>query len=279
MWYAYRNTGNEVEAVIFGILGTGNMGEAILRGILSSDTIAPEQVLIFDVNVAKRNALRDELHVQAAESVEGLLERADMVLLAVKPNICEGLLNQYRALFADKAIVSIVTGWNQARLCACLPANVRTLCIMPNTPVMADAGMIVFEKGNTLTDEEEATVQRMFRAVGRVATIDGKLMPAVIGVSGSGPAYAYVFIEAMADAGVKHGLPRATAYELAAQTLLGASKMVLESGVHPGELKDRVCSPGGTTIEAIASLERSGFRGAVIDAIDACCNKAEEMSK
>ena len=149
---------------------------------------------------------------------------------------------------------------------------------MPNTPAMVGEGMIVFEKGNTLTDEEEAFAFALFNTVGKTIAMDGNLMDAVTAVSGSGPAYVYAFIEAMADGGVLRGLPRKVAYELAAQTVLGAAKMVLDTGLHPGELKDNVCSPNGTTIAAIASLERDGFRGVVIDAVDACYRRSKELS-
>lgn len=262
----------------FGILGTGNMGEAILRGVVSGGAVKAEQVAIYDVNAEKAKTLAHTLGVQAMESIPALFKASDVVLLAVKPNVCESVFNKYRVDFSDKAIISIIAGWSQQRLHKCLPNDVRILRVMPNTPAMVGEGMIVFEKGNTLTDNEEAFAIKLFRTIGRVVTVDGCLMDAVTAVSGSGPAYAYVFIEAMADGGVLRGLPRSVAYELAAQTVLGAAKMVLDTGKHPGELKDNVCSPNGTTIAAIASLEKDGFRSAVIEAEDACWRRAKEMS-
>ena len=261
-----------------GILGTGNMGEAILRGVLVGGAIAPELVTIFDLNTEKTKQLSAAVRVHIADSIPDLFQKSDIVLLAVKPNVCEGIFNQYRASFSGKAIISIIAGWSQEHLHACLPNDVRILRVMPNTPAMVSEGMIVFEKGNTLTDEEEAFAFSLFNTVGKTISMDGNLMDAVTAVSGSGPAYVYVFIEALADGGVLRGLPRKTAYELAAQTVLGAARMVLDTGLHPGELKDNVCSPNGTTIAAIASLERDGFRGAVMEAVDACYQRSKELS-
>ena len=150
---------------------------------------------------------------------------------------------------------------------------------MPNTPAMIGEGMIVFESGDSLTPNERAFAETLFGSVGDVISVEPKLMDAVTAVSGSGPAYVYLFIEALADGGVKAGLPRDLALKLAAQTVKGSAMMVSQTGVHPGELKDRVCSPGGTTIKAVAVLEQKGLRGTVIAAVDACREKSEKMSK
>ena len=149
---------------------------------------------------------------------------------------------------------------------------------MPNTPALVGAGMTAFSRECTFTDEEKTRAEEYFSAVGRLVWVEEKQIDAVVGVSGSGPAYAYMFIEAMADGGVAAGLPRAQAQELAAQTLLGSAKMVLESGLHPGALKDMVCSPGGTTIAAVRSLENDGMRGAVINAVIEAAKKAGELA-
>jgi pyrroline-5-carboxylate reductase len=150
---------------------------------------------------------------------------------------------------------------------------------MPNTPLMVGEGMSVFETPTNLNDDEQSFISGIFSALGKVEYAPQKLMDAVTAVSGSGPAYVYIFIEALADAGVLCGLPRSTAMTLAAQTILGASKMVLDTKAHPGVLKDAVCSPGGTTIEAVKSLEQSGFRGAVIDAVEKCAQKSKALAK
>ncbi len=262
-----------------GILGVGNMGEAILRGVLKGGAIRPDHVAIFDTNVKKTAALSAELCVAAFDALPPLIVGCEMILLAVKPNVIGDLLDQHRALFHEKAVISIIAGWSCERLSDNLPQDARILRAMPNTPAMVGDGMVVFEKGDTLTETEKLFATSLFSAVGRVTSIDAALMDAVTGLSGSGPAYVFLFIEALADAGVQQGLPRSIAYTLAAQTLLGSAKMVLETGCHPGELKDRVCSPGGTTIDAVAKLEKCGFRGAVIEAVEACTKKSKEMSK
>jgi len=263
----------------FGLIGVGNMGEAILRGILSKNVIPAQGIVIYDINTQKINDLKEELKVQTASSLEDLLERCTSVLLAVKPNICETVLRTCPNAFENKTLLSIVTGWSRERLLQILPDSCHILRVMPNTPCLVGAGMAAFDLDHTLDATELDWAIKIFEATGRVAMVPSSLMDAVTGVSGSGPAYVYMFIEALADGGVRAGLPRNTAYELAAQTVLGAAKMVLDTGKHPGELKDAVCSPGGTTIEAVAALEKAQLRSAVIDAVDVCCKKAQALSK
>ena len=262
-----------------GWIGVGNMGEAILRGALQGSALTVEQVHLFDANILKTNKLQEELHVHVAGSTAELISVSDMVLLAVKPHVCSVVLAEHREMLQDKALISIAAGWSQERLASLLPERVRILRVMPNTPAMVGEGMTVFEQGNTLSREEYEFALQLFSAVGRVSEAESQQMDAVTGVSGSGPAYVYVFIEALADAGVRAGLPRSKAYELAAQTVLGSARMVLETAEHPGRLKDNVCSPAGTTIEAVAALERCGFRNAILEAVDACVTKSKSIGK
>ncbi len=262
-----------------GIIGIGNMGEAILHGILAQKVASAQDIVIYDINTEKIERLHAELGVKTASSLQVLLETCESVLLAVKPNVCEKVLRTCPDMFEGKMLLSIVTGWSRKRLLGVLPESCRILRIMPNTPCLVGAGMAAFDLDHTLNPEELDWAQKIFKATGRVAMVPSYLMDAVTGVSGSGPAYVYMFIEALADGGVRAGLQRDIAYELAAQTVLGAAKMVLDTGKHPGALKDAVCSPGGTTIEAVASLERAQLRSAVIDAVDVCCKKAQELSK
>ncbi len=257
-----------------GFIGVGNMGEAILRGVLSGGVLTGNEIAVFDVSGAKCRALRDELGVYVAESLDALIRGCETLLLAVKPNVCASVIENCREAFDGKALISIVTGWSGKKLAERLPSATRVLRVMPNTPAMVGEGMCVFEADDTLKSDERAFAFSLFNAIGKTETVKEELIPAVVGVSGSGPAYAYLFIEALADGGVRAGLPRDKAYELAAQTLLGSAKMVLSTGKHPGALKDAVCSPGGTTIEAVAALEENGFRGAVLEAVRACVNKA-----
>ncbi len=266
-------------SIRLGVIGAGNMGEAILRGYLTSGAADGPKAAVFDLDTEKCRALEKDFGVTIADSLASLIDESDMLLLAVKPNVCAHVFAEQFDRFSGKSVVSIAAGWGGERLKNALPASARVLRVMPNTPAMIGEGMIVFEDGDTLTDEERAFAQSLFGAVGEVITIEPKLMDAVTAVSGSGPAYVYLFIEALADGGVKAGLPRAIAQKLAAQTVKGAAMMVQETGIHPGELKDRVCSPGGTTIEAVAVLEHEGLRGAVIAAVDACRDKSEKLSK
>ncbi|MEA4870502.1 MAG: pyrroline-5-carboxylate reductase [Christensenella sp.] len=262
-----------------GVIGAGNMGEAILRGYLNSGYAAEAITAVFDLDQQKCLALEQEFGVSVASSLEELIDRSDLLLIAVKPNVCAHLFSEQYDRFAGKAVVSIAAGWGGERLKHALPSTARILRVMPNTPAMIGQGMIVFESGDSLTEIEREFAKALFGSVGDVISLEPKLMDAVTAVSGSGPAYVYLFIEALADGGVKAGLPRPIALKLAAQTVKGAAMMVSETGVHPGELKDRVCSPGGTTIEAVAVLEQKGLRGAIIAAVDACREKSERMSK
>lgn len=263
----------------FGFIGVGNMGEAILRGMINNCVLPSDKIMIYDPNAQKCASFEAELGVTAADSIASLAKECDMLLFAVKPDVCGNLIEKSRNDFQNRSIISIVTGWSGEKLRQYLPNTTRILRVMPNTPAMVGAGMTVFELGDTLNDDEHAFAERLFSSVGRVMSIKPELLNAVIGVSGSGPAYVYMFIEAMADGGVRAGLPRNKAYELAAQTVLGSAKMVLETAQHPGKLKDAVCSPGGTTIEAVASLEKDGLRNAVIHAVSVCIAKADSMSR
>jgi pyrroline-5-carboxylate reductase len=254
------------------------MGEAILRGYLNGGYAAGSKPAVFDLDSEKCRALKEDFGVIIADSLASLIDESDMLLIAIKPNVCAHVFSEHFDRFSDKAVVSIAAGWGGERLKQALPASARILRVMPNTPAMIGEGMIVFESGDTLTADEREFAETLFGSVGDVINVEPKLMDAVTAVSGSGPAYVYLFIEALADGGVKAGLSRQVALKLAAQTVKGAAMMVQETGVHPGELKDRVCSPGGTTIEAVAVLEREGFRGAVISAVDACRDKSEKLS-
>lgn len=272
-------TSGSAQQIRFGVIGTGNMGEAIVRGFLKSNGAANARITLFDTYEKKCASLARELGVQTASSLEALIEMNDLLLVAIKPNVCTHVFREQFERFRGKAVVSIAAGWGGEKLKKALPDTARILRVMPNTPAMIGQGMIVFEAGDTLTTYEKAFAASLFESVGEVITVEARLMDAVTAVSGSGPAYVYLFIEALADAGVKAGLPRETAQKLAARTVRGAAGMVEETGEHPGVLKDRVCSPGGTTIEAVAVLEQKGFRGAVIAAVDACREKSEAMSR
>ncbi|MDR1619140.1 MAG: pyrroline-5-carboxylate reductase [Clostridiales bacterium] len=260
-----------------GFIGVGNMGGAILRGVIDGRVVEVEDVYIYDSNIKVVKAIQQEFGVLTAQSGSAMVTACDMVILAVKPNVCVAVLKECGETLIDKALVSVVAGWNRSDLAQILPQT-RILRVMPNTPCMVGEGMVVFDMDHNLNAEELKFAQALFKSTGIVEQAPTYQMDGVTGISGSGPAYVYLFIEALADGGVRAGVPRELAYKLAAQTVLGSAKMVLETGEHPGKLKDSVCSPGGTTIEAISALEHAGFRAAVLDAVDACVNRIHQIN-
>lgn len=257
-----------------GIIGCGNMGGAILYGALKSGILSKENAYVYDIDPAMMEKAK-EWGVNLCSSDEDLCNSADIFLLAVKPQYAAQALKMCGKALDGKAMMSIVAGVTVKRLQNMTLGTPRILRIMPNTPAMVYEGAFALCSDNDFTEEELADATSLCETIGVVEMIPEHLIDAVCGLSGGGPAYAAMFIEAMADGGVKQGLPRATAYRLAAQTCLGAAKMILEMGIHPGELKDMVTSPAGTTIEGCEALERGGMRAAVID----CINVAAEKSK
>lgn len=262
-----------------GVIGCGNMAKAILAGVLEKGTLQSEQITVFDVNREQSAPVAEKTGISIANSIEQLCQKSDILLLAIKPDVVPSVLHESASFLKGKAMVSIAAGITFAQLKAFAQNQCRVLRTMPNTPAMVGAGATVFANNHDFEPSEiEATIE-IFSAVGIVKMLKESLMDAVVGMSGSGPAYVYLFIEAMADGGVRAGLDRATALELAAQTVLGSAKMMKESGMHPGQLKDMVCSPGGTTIEAVYALEKNGFRGDVMQAVAHAAKKSSEMSR
>jgi pyrroline-5-carboxylate reductase len=255
-----------------GFIGAGNMASAILRGIKEMEKGC------YDVSKEAVARAERELGAKGFESGAALCAWADLVVLAVKPQVLASAVEPLKGELAGKAVASIAAGWTLAQLAALLPES-RVCRVMPNTPAMVGEGMTAIAKETTMTAEEFACVQSVFAAAGRVTVVPEGLMTAVTAVSGSGPAYVCMVMEAMADAGVREGLSRAAALELAAQTVLGTAKMVLQTGTHPAVLRDMVCSPAGTTIEAVSVLEEKGLRAALEAAVRACAEKAEKMAK
>lgn len=257
-----------------GIIGCGNMGGAILYGALESGALPKENAYVYDINPAMMEKA-EKWGVHLAADDEDVCKKADIILLAVKPQNAAEALSMCKDALDGKAVMSIVAGVTVNRLQNMIAGTPRILRIMPNTPAMVYEGAFALCSDNDFTAEELDNATSIYETIGVVEMIPEHLIDAVCGLSGGGPAYAAMFIEALADGGVKQGLPRATAYRLAAQTCLGTAKMILEKGIHPGELKDMVTSPGGTTIEGCEALERGGMRAAVID----CVNVATEKSK
>lgn len=264
-----------------GLIGAGNMGGAILRGVIAADYLRQDEVAVFDTSRRKTEELSRELSsVTYAGSAIELIDLCEMIILAVKPNYMRGVIDDVREVLHGKAVISIAAGWTVAMLEEALEGTDATcLRVMPNSPAMVGEGMTAICDHSTFSKDDFAFAKGIFEACGRTVVLPERLFDGVIAISGSSPAYVFMMIEAMADAGVKEGLPRACAYEMAAQAVLGSALMVLQSGTHPASLKDAVCSPGGTTIEAVEALERSGFRAAIMDAMEACAEKSRKMSQ
>ncbi|MBR6569857.1 MAG: pyrroline-5-carboxylate reductase [Clostridia bacterium] len=264
-----------------GFIGAGNMGSAILRGLISSEFLMADDMAICDLNARRLEELSDQYPgLTCTESDVELAEMCDMVVLAVKPHFMAEVIEHIRDELNGKAVISIAAGWTVEQLTNALEGSGATcLRVMPNTPAMVGEGMTALCEDTTFSEEDFDFAKGIFNSIGRTVVLPERLFDGVIAISGSSPAYVYIMIEAMADAGVKEGLYRSTAYELAAQAVLGSALMVLESGTHPAALKDAVCSPAGTTIEAVEELERKGFRAAIMDAMKVCADKSRELSK
>ncbi len=262
-----------------GFVGAGNMAAAIIKGAIEKKTLESQNVFVYDVDVQKLDALSKETDIGLAASLDELCAKSDIILLAVKPNVLPAVLESIKPLIGTKPVVSIAAGWSADMIKGIIGRDKKVLRLMPNTPLLVGEGMSVFETPTNLSDEEAAFVENVFSALGQIDHAQSKSMDAVTAVSGSGPAYVFMFVEAMADAGVLCGLSRAQAVKLAAQTVMGSAKMVLDTDSHPGALKDAVCSPGGTTIEAVKSLEQDGFRGAVINAVEQCAKKSQMLAR
>lgn len=262
-----------------GVIGAGNMSQAIIQGSIDKNAVYCDQIYIYDIDKNKMNLMKNNLSVKPVDSIIELCDMSDIIIIAVKPNVLPIVLKELKSIVGDKAIVSIAAGWSADMIKEIIGIDKKVLRLMPNTPLMVGEGMSVFEEPSNLADDEKEFVERLFLSIGKIEHAPLKLMDAVTGVSGSGPAYVYMFIEALADAGVLCGLPRDLAQTLAAQTVKGAAQTVIDSGLHPGALKDAVCSPGGTTIEAVRSLEQDGFRGTVIKAVESCVNKSKRLAE
>lgn len=259
-------------------IGCGNMGGAMLRRILKGKHAEPAEVLVADKNRELLESLNKELGVQITGDNK-LAAKADCVFLAVKPQFIEGVLEEVASVINPKALViSIVMSYSVQRIAGLLGnEHAHIVRVMPNTPALVGEGVMAACRGEAVTDDEWNYALKLLSSMGLAEEVPEHLMEAVTGVSGCGPAYCFLFIEALADAGVRAGLPRATAQRIAAQTLLGSGKMVLDTGMHPGQLKDMVTSPGGATIEGVAALENGAFRGCTIDAVKAAIDKAKSF--
>jgi pyrroline-5-carboxylate reductase len=264
----------------FGFLGAGQMATALARAWLNAGLLRPEQVRASDPSATAREAFRTATGVTATVDNSELVANSDVVFLAVKPQMMASLLSEVRPFWTSRhLVVSVAAGVTLRQLADGIGPTGRLVRVMPNTPCLVSASASAFTAGPNTTAEDVALVQRLLDAVGTAFSVPEGQLDAVTGLSGSGPAFVYVMIEALSDGGVRVGLPRDVALSLAAQTVLGAAKMVLETGLHPGLLKDRVASPGGTTIAGLHALERGGLRGVLMDAVEAATLRSAEMGR
>lgn len=262
-----------------GFIGTGKMGEALIKGIVSSKLVPASNIHASDMDLAKLKLLEKEHKINICQDNCAAIKDSDIIIIAVKPQIVPQVLKEIRSTIKDHLIISIAAGVTIDTYEKALPKGTRVIRVMPNIAATVKAAASAISPGSAVTKDDEAVASEIFNAVGRSVILPEYLMDAVTGLSGSGPAYIFMIIEALADGGVHEGLDRNTARLLAAQTVLGAAKMVIEDKVHTGELRDMVTSPGGTTIRGLRVLEDHGVRIAMMDAVIEACERSRELGK
>ena len=261
-----------------GFIGTGNMASAIMGGVINNEIFAANEIIGADLFAPGREKAKAQFGINVTADNKEVVENSEVIILSVKPQFYESVITEVKDLVKDnQIIITIAPGKTLAWLGEKFGKDVKIVRTMPNTPAMVGAGMTAACPNEFVTAEELEYVKKILGSFSLVEVVPEKLMDTVTAVSGSSPAYVYMFIEAMADAAVLGGMPRTQAYNFAAQAVLGSAKMVLETGMHPGALKDMVCSPGGTTIEAVRTLEALGFRSAVIEAMKVCEDKSRSL--
>jgi len=269
----------DLKKVNLGIIGGGAMAENILRGILGNQMLSKEQVAVSDIRTERLAALKNAFEIRTTLDNQDLVSRAAVIILAVKPQNMKGLLQDIKqATDESKLFLSIAAGVKAETIFQGLNRNGRIVRIMPNIGARVLASASVLCLGPRANAEDLNLARQLFDSIGQTVTVDEELMDAVTALSGSGPAYVFLLIEALADAGVKAGLSRGIALKLAAQTCFGAARLVLETDSSPASLKDQVASPGGTTIAGLHVLERGAMRGIVMDAVAAALQRARELS-
>jgi pyrroline-5-carboxylate reductase len=262
------------------LLGTGNMAEALVKGLLRAGTANADEILCAEPRAERREEIAARYGVTVLASNPEATEQADIVVLSVKPQTMEHLLDEIApAVDHRKLVISIAAGISIAAIARKLGAGVRIVRTMPNTPALVGAGATALARGAHATDADLEQARALFQAVGTTVIVEEQHLDAVTGLSGSGPAFLFLVIEALADGGVKVGLARPVAMALAAQTVLGSAKLVLETGEHPGRLKDQVTSPGGTAIAGVHALEQGGLRAALIAAVEAATRRSHELGE
>lgn len=268
-----------LQAKKIGFIGSGAMAEALIRGMLTAGLLTPVQITVSDISQDRLDYMKGKFGIQTTLHMEKVVEEANILFLTVKPQVIPTVLAGISSVVTPSTLViSIAAGITIQTLQEQMP-NVPIIRVMPNTPVAVGEGMSVIALGEYAGEENGQLALTIFSAVGKAIQMPESSMDAVTGLSGSGPGYAFVLIDALADAGVMAGLSRRNSITMAAQTLLGAAKMVLETGEHPGKLRDMVTSPGGTTIAGIHVMEQRGVRAALIDAVQVATKRSQEMGK
>ncbi|KOS27243.1 pyrroline-5-carboxylate reductase [Bacillus anthracis] len=266
-----------------GFIGCGNMGIAMVGGMINKNIVSSNQIICSDLNVINLKNASDKYGITITTNNNEVANSADILILSIKPDLYTSVINEIKdeiksQIKNDVIVVTIAAGKSVKSTEDEFDIKLKVIRVMPNTPVLVGEGMSALSFNEMVTEKDIKEVLNIFNSFGQSEVVNEKLMDVVTSVSGSSPAYVYMFIEAMADAAVLDGMPRNQAYKFAAQAVLGSAKMVLETGIHPGELKDMVCSPGGTTIEAVATLEEKGLRTAIISAMQRCTQKSVELS-
>lgn len=263
---------------MLGFIGCGTMGAAIVEGLVNKELVKTEEVFLLDKDRSKAEVLAGKIGAAEANSLKELCDNARILFIAVKPQDIKGLLEELKScLSPSHVLVSVAAGVQMSFFVEQLGKPLKILRVMPNTPCLVGEGMSVVSKGEDVTEDEEKEVKGLMEAVGRVVSLDETHMDAVTGLSGSGPAYVLLIIEALADGGVEAGLSRKEALLLAAQTVLGSAKMYLEGDLHPAELKNRVTSPGGTTSAGLLAMEEGSIRAALIKAVKQAASRSKEL--
>lgn len=261
-----------------GFIGLGNMAGAMIGGILKNNVMDKKDIIGSDAFEKARENAKQQFQIQVTDQNNIVSENSDLLILSIKPQFYETVIKEIReGIREDQIIVTIAPGKTIEWLTQKFAKKVKIVRCMPNTPALVGEGITGIAKGDNVTEEELSIACKILESFGKAEVVSEHLLEAVVAVSGSSPAYVFMMIEAMADAAVKEGMPRAQAYRFAAQAVLGSAKMVLETGKHPGELKDMVCSPAGTTIEAVRVLEEKGFRSSIMEAMSICAQKSREI--
>lgn len=269
-----------IQDKIIGFIGSGNMGSAIIGGMLKNKIAEPKNIVVSDLSIENLNKVKEKFNVNITTDNKEVASKAGIIILAVKPYIYSLVIEEIRDIIKkDVIIVSIAAGQDIQNIENLFGKDIKLVRVMPNTPALVGEGMSALSPNSLVTKEELEEILKIFNSFGVAETVPESLMNAVIAVSGSSPAYIYMIIEALADGAVLDGMPRDKAYKFASQAVLGSAKMVLETGKHPGELKDMVCSPGGTTIAAVAKLEETGLKSSILEGMKACTRRSIEMTE